>query len=46
MAAAQYKAMSKQLGQVDGATMLFPQLLWCLVNEKAEVNHEACGIGV
>ena len=35
----QYMSKGKQLGSMDGITMLFPQLLWCLVNEKAEVDH-------
>ncbi|CAK9008654.1 Uncharacterized protein SCF082_LOCUS9965, partial [Durusdinium trenchii] len=38
----QYMSKGKQLGSMDGITMLFPQLLWCLVNEKAEVDHERC----
>ena len=38
----QYIAIGKQLGSVDGITMLFPQLLWHLVNEKAEADYESC----
>ena len=30
------------IGSMDGTTILFPQLLRCFVNKKAEVDYESC----